>query len=121
MFPKTIGFIKENEDSRTKKKKIKDEEDKNFAGKLLRDTLNNWEANEKKLSERLENWDLDRVGLMDKVILTIAISEIDNFPLTPSRVIINEYIEIAKVFATDRSNIFINGILDKYCKDLNRI
>lgn len=121
MVQKTIGFMKENEESRTLIKMVKDDEDKNFAGKLLRDTLNNWEANEKKLSERLENWDLERIALMDKVILTTAISELDNFPFTPSRVIINEYIEIAKVFATDRSNIFINGILDKYCKDLNRI
>jgi len=121
MVQKTIGFMKENEESRTLIKMVKDDEDKNFAGKLLRDTLNNWEANEKKLSERLENWDLERIALMDKVILTTAISELDNFPFTHSRVIINEYIEIAKVFATDRSNIFINGILDKYCKDLNRI
>lgn len=121
MVQKTIGFLKENEESRTLIKMMKDDEDKNFASKLLRDTLNNWEANEKKLSERLENWDLERVALMDKVILTTAISELDNFPFTPSRVIINEYIEIAKVFATDRSNIFINGILDKYSKDLNRI
>ncbi|MXS71739.1 transcription antitermination factor NusB [Chryseobacterium binzhouense] len=121
MIQKTIGFMKENEESRTLIKMMKDEDDKNFASKLLRDTLNNWEANEKKLSERLENWDLERVSLMDKVILTTAFSELDHFPLTPSRVIINEYIEIAKVFATDRSNIFINGILDKYCKDLNRI
>ncbi|MDH6251162.1 N utilization substance protein B [Chryseobacterium sp. H1D6B] len=121
MVQKTIGFMKEEEDSRTLIKMVKDEEDKNFASKLLRDTLNNWEANEKKLSDRLENWDLERVGLMDKVILTTSISELDNFPFTPSRVIINEYIEIAKVFATDRSNIFINGILDKYCKDQNRI
>lgn len=121
MIQKTIGFIKENEDSKTLIKMVKDEEDKNFAGKLLRETLNNAEINEKKLSERLENWDLERVGLMDKVILTTAISELDKFPLTPSRVIINEYIEIAKVYATDRSNIFINGILDKYCKELNRI
>jgi len=121
MVQKTIGFLKENEDSRTLIKMVKDEEDKNFASKLLRDTLNNWEVNETKLSERLENWDLERVALMDKVILTTAISELDHFPFTPSRVIINEYIEIAKVFATDRSNIFINGILDKYCKDQNRI
>lgn len=121
MIQKTIGFMKENEESRTLIKMMKDEEDKNFASKLLRDTLNNWEANEKKLSERLENWDLERVSLMDKVILTTAFTELDNFSFTPSRVIINEYIEIAKVFATDRSNIFINGILDKYCKDLNRL
>ncbi|MDQ0592673.1 N utilization substance protein B [Chryseobacterium ginsenosidimutans] len=121
MVQKTIGFFKEDEESRTLIKMIKDEEDKTFAMKLLRNTLNSWENNEKKLSERLENWDLERVSLMDKVILSASITELDNFPLTPSRVIINEYIEIAKVFATDRSNIFINGILDKYCKDQNRI
>ncbi|WP_407402045.1 transcription antitermination factor NusB [Chryseobacterium sp.] len=121
MVQKTIGFIKEDEESRTLIKMIKDVEDQHFASKLLKSTLNNWEANEKKLGEKLDNWDLERISLMDKVILTIAISEIDHFPLTPSRVIINEYIEIAKVYATDRSNIFINGILDKYCKDLNRI
>ncbi|KQR93820.1 antitermination protein NusB [Chryseobacterium sp. Leaf180] len=121
MVQKTIGFIKENEDSRTLIKMLKDEEDKDFAGKLLRDTLNNWEPTEKILSERLENWDLERVAVMDKVILMTALSELQAFKLTPSRVIINEYIEISKVFATDRSNIFINGILDKYCKDLNRI
>lgn len=121
MVQKTIGFIKEDEESRTLIKIIKDEDDRGFASKLLRFTLNNNEATEKKLSERLENWNLERVGLMDKVILITAISELDYFPATPSRVIINEYIEIAKVFATERSNIFINGILDKYCKDQNRI
>ena len=121
MVQKTIGFIKEDEESKTLIKMIKDVDDKLFASKLLRETLNEWESNEKKLGERLENWDLERVSLMDKVILSTAIAELDKFPLTPSRVIINEYIEIAKVYATDRSNIFINGILDKYCKDQNRI
>lgn len=121
MVQKTIGFLKEDQESKTLIKMIKDQDDKAFAGKLLRETLNAWESTEKVLTERLENWDLERVAVMDKVILSCAISEIDKFPLTPSRVIINEYIEIAKVFATDRSNIFINGILDKYCKDLNRI
>lgn len=121
MVQKTIGFLKEDQESKTLIKMIKDQDDKAFAAKLLRETLNDWENTEKVLAERLENWDLERVAVMDKVILSCAISEINKFPLTPSRVIINEYIEIAKVFATDRSNIFINGILDKYCKDLNRI
>jgi hypothetical protein len=48
---------------------------------------------------------------MDKIILIAAISELDFFPLTPARVIINEYIEISKVFATDKSQVFVNGIL----------
>jgi N utilization substance protein B len=54
-----------------------------------------------KVEERLENWDLDRISLMDKIILIAAISELDFFPLTP-RVIINEFIEISKVFATEK-------------------
>ncbi|KIA84416.1 antitermination protein NusB [Kaistella solincola] len=120
MIQKTIGFFKENEPSHTLIKMIKDEEDRNFARRLLKETLNHWEETEKKLETKLENWDLERISLLDKIILITAMSEIDYFPLTPARVIINEYIEISKVFSTDRSNIFINGILDKYTKDINR-
>ena len=120
MIQKTIGFFKENESSHTLIKMIKDEDDREFARKLLKETLNHWEENEKKLEARLENWDLDRISLLDKIIIITAITELDYFPLTPGRVIINEYIEISKVFSSDRSNIFINGILDKYTKDLNR-
>ena len=120
MIQKTIGFFKENEPSHTLIKMIKDEEDREFAGKLLKQTLNHWEETEKKLEGRLENWDIERISLIDKIILVTAICELDFFPLTPGRVIINEYIEISKVFSTYRSNIFINGILDKYTKDFNR-
>lgn len=120
MMQKTIGYFKEDEPSHTLIKMIKDEEDREFAAKLLKQTLNHWEESEKKLEGKLENWDMDRISLMDKIILIAAISEIDYFPITPGRVIINEYIEISKVFSTDRSNIFINGILDKYTKEINR-
>ena len=120
MIQKTIGFLKEIEPSHTLIKMIKDEEDRNFARRLLKESLNHWEESEKKLEERLQNWDLDRISLLDKIIIIAAITEIDYFPLTPGRVIINEYIEISKVFSSDRSNIFINGILDKYTKDINR-
>ncbi|MBF1097247.1 MAG: antitermination protein NusB, partial [Riemerella sp.] len=59
-------------------------------------------------------------SLMDKIILATAISELDYFPLTPARIIMNEYIEIAKAFATDKSQIFVNGILDRYIKSNDR-
>lgn len=120
MVQKTIGFMKENQPLHTLIKTIKDEEDRDFARRLLLQSLSHWEAAEKKVEERLENWDLERIALMDKIILVTAITEIDNFPLTPAKVIINEYIEVAKVFATDRSQIFVNGILDKYSKDISR-
>ena len=120
MIQKTIGFFKEEEPSHTLIKMIKDEDDRDFARKLLKETLNHWEESEKKLETRLENWDLERISLLDKIIIITAITELDYFPLTPGRVIINEYIEISKVFSSDRSHIFINGILDKYTKDLTR-
>lgn len=121
MVQKTIGFMKEDQPTHTLIKMIKDIDDRNFAKKLLLQSINHWEAIEKKVEERLQNWDLERISLMDKIILIAAISELDFFPLTPSRVIINEFIEISKVFATDRSQIFVNGILDKYTKDLSRV
>ncbi|UOE40866.1 transcription antitermination factor NusB [Chryseobacterium suipulveris] len=120
MIQKTIGFFRENEPSHTLIKMIKDDEDREFASKLLKQSLNHWEESEEKVKVRLENWDLERISLIDKIILIAAITELDYFPLTPGRVIINEYIEISKVFSTDRSNIFINGILDKYTKEINR-
>ena len=120
MIQKTIGFMKENQPSHTLIKMIKDKDDEEFARKLLKDSLNHWEETEKKLEERLVNWELDRVSLIDKIIIIAAMTELDYFPLTPARVIINEYIEISKVFSTEKSNIFVNGILDKYTKDMNR-
>lgn len=121
MVQKTIGFMKENEPSHTLLKTIKDDDDRIFAHKLLTQTLNHWENIEQKIKERLENWDLERISVMDKVILTTAFSELDFFPQTPSKIIINEYIEIAKAFATDKSQVFVNGILDRYIKSNNRI
>lgn len=121
MFQKTIGFLKEDVESHTLIKTIKDEEDRDFAKKLLRVTYQHWAASEEKLKEKLINWELDRVSLMDKIIIITAISELDYFPLTPTKVLLNEYIEISKVFSTEKSNVFVNGILDKYTKEINRI
>lgn len=121
MVQKTIGYMKEDQSFETLIKTLKDEDDKDFAKKLLRVSLENLEQNEQKISERLQNWELDRVAVMDKLVLAAAMAELDHFPQTASRIIINEYVEIAKVFGTEKSNIFVNGILDKYIKDINRI
>lgn len=120
MVQKTIGMLKEEEPSDRLIRVIKNEEDRSFASKLLRDSLKNLESTEEKIKERLENWDISRVSTMDKVILVLAITELDNFPFTPLKIIVNEYIEIAKTFSTNKSNIFVNGVLDKYSRDINR-
>ena len=144
MVQKTIGFLKEGEPFHTLLKVFKEdnegikngkyhkdeegyygnregyESDRDFARKLLVETLNHWEDTEKKLEDRLDNWEIDRITLMDKIILVTALTELDYFPLTPSRIILNEYIEIAKTFATERSQVFVNGLLDRYVKSKNR-
>lgn len=120
MVQKTIGMLKKEESSDRLIRVIKNEEDRSFASKLLRDSLKNLESTEEKIKGRLENWDISRVSTMDKVILVLAITELDNFPFTPLKIIVNEYIEIAKTFSTNKSNIFVNGVLDKYSRDINR-
>lgn len=121
MVQKTIGFMKENEPTHTLMKVFKNHDDKNFASKLLRDSIAYYEETEKEIESYSENWDLERVSLMDKLILICAMTELKRFPLTPSRVILNEYIDIAKDFSTDKSQIFVNGILNRYVKENNRI
>ncbi|MCS7086404.1 MAG: transcription antitermination factor NusB, partial [Bacteroidia bacterium] len=67
---------------------------------------------------RLENWDIRRVALIDRIILRLGICELLYFEDIPVRVTINEYIELAKTFGTDRSGQFVNGLLDAVYHDL---
>jgi transcription antitermination factor NusB len=67
---------------------------------------------DKKITARLENWELKRVAVIDKVILRLALSEIFYFDDIPPEVSINEAIELAKKYSTSRSSKFINGVLD---------
>jgi N utilization substance protein B len=65
------------------------------------------------IDELTKNWDLDRIAKMDMILLKMAITELQNFSSIPTKVTLNEYIEISKFYSTPKSNIFINGILDK--------
>jgi len=67
---------------------------------------------DKVIIQKLENWDLNRVAIIDKVILRLAIAEIFHFEEIPPEVSINEAIELAKKYSTAGSGKFINGILD---------
>ena len=64
------------------------------------------------ITEKLDNWDLTRIAVIDKVILRLALAEILYFEEIPPQVSINEAIELAKKYSTDKSGKFINGILD---------
>jgi N utilization substance protein B len=98
-------------------KLYKDLEDKDFAMNLFKKTILNRSKYIAEINEKTTNWDSDRIANLDSVLLQMALSELQNFPLIPVKVTINEYLEIAKEYSTPKSSIFINGILDKTIKE----
>ena len=99
---------------------FKDEEDQDFARRLFRRTILNADYYRHLISENTKNWDLDRVGFMDVVIMQIALAEILSFPNIPVSVSLNEYVEIAKLYSTPKSGGFINGTLDGIVNSLKK-
>ena len=97
---------------------FKDEEDAEFAGKLLKNSLEKEKEYRKMIDSHTNNWELDRIAFMDIIIMQTALAEIMTFPTIPVNVTLNEYIEISKNYSTDRSATFINGVLDNIVKEL---
>ena len=91
---------------------ITDETDRAFARELISKVLSNYDDLDKRIIGRVTNWEMNRIALIDKILLRIGICEILYFPDIPPKVSINESIEIAKDFSTAGSGKFINGILD---------
>ena len=116
---KTIKrFEEENGADQPLLPEFKDDEDQDFARRLFRRSILNAEYYRHLISENTRNWDLDRVALMDIIIMQIALAEILSFPNIPISVTFNEYVEIAKLYSTPKSGSFINGTLDGIVKAL---
>jgi len=97
----------------------KDEEDKDFARRLLRATIMNADQYQRYMSETSRNWDFSRLAFMDVILMQIAIAEMTTFPGIPVSVTINEYVDLAKLYSTSRSGGYINGMLDSIARYLN--
>ncbi|ALU74537.1 transcription antitermination factor NusB [Tenacibaculum finnmarkense] len=95
----------------------KDSEDKQFVSKLFQKTALNQHTYEDDIIEKTPNWEADRIADIDMIIIKMSITEFLHFPSIPSSVSINEYIEVAKDYSTNKSSYFINGVLDKLSKD----
>ena len=96
----------------------KDDEDKEFARKLLRTAITGAEAYRKLMENNAKNWDMERFAFMDILIMQVALAEIFAFPSIPVSVTLNEYVEIAKMYSTPKSGGFINGMLDSIVNQL---
>jgi len=117
MAIKTLGKCKENQTAKMFPM-FKDEDDKQFLIKLFRKTVVHGEDHQELVKAFTKNWDFDRIANMDILIMQMAITEAVEFPSIPSKVTLNEYIEIAKYYSTEKSSVFINGILDKVFQSL---
>ena len=99
---------------------FKNQSDKKFAKDLFRLTIKNDRSYEKIIIEKAKNWDLDRIAIMDQIMIKMAFCEILNMSELPVKVSLNEYIEISKYYSTSKSKMFINGLIDNAIKDFKK-
>jgi len=121
MILKTFKKFKEfSDDNQALLPMYKDEEDRQFVKDLYRKVVLNHTDNMILIKQHTVNWDIERIAFIDNLILELALSEFLYFPSIPTKVTMNEYIELSKYYSTDKSRNFINGILDKALKDLKK-
>ena len=113
MVSRTILSMREGHEAIKLMPQFKSEEDLDYAKSLVRYTIAGYDRISLLLDNSMNNWDIERVALMDQIILVTAIAEAENFTSIPVRVTMNEYIDIAKCYSTDSSGGFINGLLDR--------
>jgi N utilization substance protein B len=89
-----------------------------FAKKLVIEAIKHKAEIDKIIQAKVANWDFERIAILDRVILRMAICELKYFKEIPPKVSMNEAIELAKLFSTEKSGQFVNGILDAVHNDL---
>jgi transcription antitermination protein NusB len=94
------------------------EDDREFMKKLFTETINNDSYFEELITAKTKNWELERIALVDVILMKMALTEVIYFQNIPVKVSINEYIDISKDYSTPKSKIFINGVIDKLVADL---
>ena len=104
----------EDEESEPVLPQYKNEDDSKFGEQLFSKAVAEMEENNSYIDQfvKTEKWDVERIALMDRVVMCTALTEIRNYPSIPVNVSLNEYIELAKDYSTPRSGQFVNGILN---------
>lgn len=118
---KTLKKFKESSDEDAALMPLyKNDDDREFTKSLFRKSILKKDEYQEYIKKFSKNWDFDRIAFMDILLLNMAISEVLDFESIPVRVSFNEYIELSKYYSTNRSNVFINGVLDKIISDLKK-
>lgn len=91
-----------------------------YARELLQTVINKKEYCLELITPKLQNWDPERIAAVDMLLMEMGLCEFLYFPTIPTKVTINEYIDLAKAYSTPQSGQFVNGILDNILKDLEQ-
>ena len=119
MIDKTIRRFKPGADENMQLIPIfKNQEDKDYVIDLFRKSVLNSKMCSELIDKNTTNWEVERIALMDILVMQMAITEVKEFEEIPVKVTLNEYIEIAKYYCTSKSSTFVNGILDNIFKEM---
>ena len=118
MVLRTLGGMKASQEKLPLQPQFKSDEDRAFVRRLFAEAVVGYKENLATVEQFTKNWDVERIAVMDNVIMTTALAELLNFDSIPVKVTLDEYIEIAKYYSTMGSSTFINGILDKIVEQL---
>jgi N utilization substance protein B len=118
MVVKTLEKVREGQTDIPVLPEFKSPDDPAFAERLFVEAAGAYAENLQMIERFTTNWDVERIALVDNLIITTAMTELTSFPDIPVKVTFDEYIEIAKYYSTPGSNSFINGVLDKVVETL---
>ncbi|MGA1977818.1 MAG: transcription antitermination factor NusB [Bacteroidales bacterium] len=119
MIEKTIRKLKtDSGDDAPLMPLFKNDEDKDFVKILFRKAVMNAKKCSGLIDRNTTNWEVERIALMDILVMQLALTEVMEFSEIPVKVTLNEYIEIAKYYCTSKSSTFVNGILDNIIKEI---
>jgi N utilization substance protein B len=119
MLEKTLKKFKQDSSENTPMMPLfKNEEDEEYVKILFRKAVLNQKMCSELIDKNTTNWEVERIALMDILVMQLAVTEVLEFPQIPVRVTLNEYIEIAKYYCTSKSSTFVNGILDNIVKEM---
>jgi len=97
------------------------DEDQKFVKELLSKTIQFSDEYGEHVADKADNWEVDRIAFLDMLLMKMALAELEHFPTIPIKVTLNEYIELAKMYSTPKSKVFINGVLDKLVAHFKRL
>ncbi len=122
MIKNSLGRFKESDtcESLALPALFTNDDDEKYVRVLLRKAILKNEIYSEIIDRNTTNWEVERIALMDRLVMLLAVTEIVEFPEVPVKVTLNEYIEISKNYCTAKSSTFVNGILDKIVREMRQ-